>query len=530
MKYRGIYNRFFKRVFDFMLALLAILVLSPVILVVYIMSLIILKGNPIFKQYRPGRNQKIFPLYKFRSMTNKKDKEGNLLPDKDRMTKWGKFLRKSNLDELPQLFNILLGNMSFVGPRPRMVEEIVFLDETQQDRFLVRPGITGWAQVNGRNSITLDTVVKFDKEYVEKVSLFFDIKILFKTVGYVLGKGKKDVNKAGTVSNEFYGDYLLRTDKIRKEYYDEKISFARETLSKANKNAVFIANNKIDTLDKAEDKLPEGEADISVLMSVYKNDKPEWLVTSIESIMAQTLKPREILLFVDGPVPEEMDKTIDELDKKYKILKVTKNPENIGLGKTLEMGLPQCKYDIIARMDSDDYSIPTRFAEEYKMLTENSLDIVGSAVSEFIDNIDNIVAHKPVPTSQEDILRYSKTRCPFNHPTVMFKKDKVLEVGGYLDMKLCEDYYLWVRLLQGGAKAQNIDKSLVLMRVSPDLYARRGGLKYYKSQKQLLKYMRKSKYISFFTYMKSKCIRFTVQVLMPNKLRQKLYVKMLRKG
>ncbi len=530
MKYKGIYNRFFKRIFDFSLALLAIIVLSPVILVVYIMSLIILKGNPIFKQYRPGRNQKIFPLYKFRSMTNKKDKDGNLLPDKDRMTKWGKFLRKSNLDELPQLFNILLGNMSIVGPRPRMVEEIVFLNETEQDRFLVRPGITGWAQVNGRNSITFDTVVKFDKEYVEKVSLLFDIKILFKTVGYVLGKGKKDVNKSGTVSNEFYGDYLLRTEQISKDYYDERLAVARETLAKVNKNAVFIANNKIEEDKSAEEKLPEGEADISVLMSVYKNDKAEWLVTSIESIVGQTLKPKEILLFVDGPVPEELDNAITELDKKYEILKVTRNPENMGLGRTLEKGLPECKYDIVARMDSDDYAIPTRFAEEYKVLTENNLDIVGSSVDEFIDSIDNIVAHKPVPTTQEEIFKYSKTRCPFNHPTVMFRKSKVLEVGGYLDMRLCEDYYLWVRLLQGGARAQNIDKALVLMRVSADLYARRGGLKYYKSQKQLLKYMRKSKYIGFFTYMKSKFIRFTVQVLMPNKLRQKLYVKMLRKG
>ena len=529
MKYRGFYNRFVKRLLDFFISLIAILVLSPVILVVYLMSLIILRGNPIFKQYRPGKNQKVFPLYKFRSMTNKKDKDGNLLPDKDRMTGWGKFLRKSNLDELPQLFNILLGHMSIVGPRPRMVEEVVFLDETQQDRFLVRPGITGWAQVNGRNSITFDTVVKFDKEYVEKVSLLFDIKILFKTVGYVLGKGKADVNKAGTVSNEFYGDYLLRTEQISQEYYDERLALAKEKLSSANKNAVFIANNKI-AVEKEEDSLPEGEADISVLMSVYKNDKPEWLVTSIESVVNQTLKPREILLFVDGPVGEELDRTIVELDKKYDILRVSRNEENIGLGRTLEKGLLECKYEIVARMDSDDYSIPTRFAEEYKAIMINSLDLVGSDVSEFIDSIDNIVAHKTVPAQEAEILKYAKTRCPFNHPTVMFRKSKILEVGGYQEMRLCEDYYLWVRLLQGEARVANINKSLVLMRVSPDLYARRGGLKYYKSQKQLLKYMKKTKFIGFFTYVKSKFIRFTVQVLMPNKLRQKLYVKMLRKG
>ena len=180
------YTCFFKRFLDFTLSLFAIIVISPIILIVYIMSLIFLRGNPIFKQYRPGKNNKIFAMYKFRSMTNKTDKDGNLLPDKDRITTYGKILRKTSLDELPQLFNILKGNMSIVGPRPRMVEECVFLNDSQKSRFMVRPGITGWAQVNGRNNITFDKVVELDKEYVEKQSFWFDVKILFKTVAYVL--------------------------------------------------------------------------------------------------------------------------------------------------------------------------------------------------------------------------------------------------------------------------------------------------------------------------------------------------------
>lgn len=237
---KGIYSCFFKRFFDVLLSFVAIVVLSPIFLLVYLLSLIFLGGNPIFKQYRPGRNGKIFALYKFRSMTNKKDKEGNLLPDKDRITWWGKVLRKTSLDELPQLFNILGGSMSIIGPRPRMVEECVFLDDTQKDRFKVRPGITGWAQVNGRNNITFDTVVKFDKEYVEKISFWFDVKIFFKTIGYIFGKGKKDINKEGTVSNEFHGDYLLRTGQIDKEYYDKKIAFARSKVAEAKKNKNVI--------------------------------------------------------------------------------------------------------------------------------------------------------------------------------------------------------------------------------------------------------------------------------------------------
>lgn len=230
-KRKGPYEAFFKRFFDIIISLMAIIVLSPIMLIVYILSLIILKGNPLFKQYRPGRNKKIFKMYKFRSMTNKTDKDGNLLPDKDRITTYGKILRKLSLDELPQLFNILKGDMSIIGPRPRMVEECVFLNETQQARFKVRPGITGWAQVNGRNEITLDKVVQFDEEYVNNVTLLFDIKIFFKTIGYVFKR--KGINKQGTVSNEFHGDYLLRTGQIKQEEYDEKIHLARELILEA---------------------------------------------------------------------------------------------------------------------------------------------------------------------------------------------------------------------------------------------------------------------------------------------------------
>lgn len=231
----GLYQLFFKRFFDFTLSLIGILVLLPVYLIIWICSKISIGGKAMFVQYRPGKDGKIFKLYKFRSMTNKTDANGDLLPDAERITKFGKIIRKLSLDELPQLFNILKGDMSIVGPRPRMVEECVFLDETQQDRFKVRPGITGWAQVNGRNNITFDKVVEYDKEYVEKISFWFDIKILFKTVGYVFAR--KGINKEGTVSNEFHGDYLLRTGQISEEYYKEKILTAKQMIINAQKKS-----------------------------------------------------------------------------------------------------------------------------------------------------------------------------------------------------------------------------------------------------------------------------------------------------
>lgn len=267
----------------------------------------------------------------------------------------------------------------------------------------------------------------------------------------------------------------------------------------------------------------------SVLMSVYKNDKPDWVESSVESVVNQTLVPDEIVFLVDGPVGEDLNKKIDELSKKHKILKVFRNEQNIGLGLTMEKGITLCKNEIVARMDSDDIAVSTRFEEEMKFLLENNLDLVGSDVKEFIDTTSNVVSDKIVPHSEEEIAKYAKTRNPFCHPTVMLRRSKVLEAGNYKDMKLCEDYYLWVRMLQSGCKCQNINKPLVFMRVSKDLYARRGGLKYYKSQKQLLKYMRKTKFIGPLTYLKSKIVRFTVQVLMPNSLRQKMYIKLLRK-
>ena len=228
------YKRFFKRFFDFWIALIALIVLSPILLIVTVWLHFANKGaGAFFFQERPGKNAKIFKVIKFKSMTDERDENGNLLPDAQRITKFGKIIRKLSLDELPQLFNILKGDMSIVGPRPRMVEECVFLNEDQQDRFKVRPGISGWAQVNGRNDITFDKVVEFDKEYVEKQSLGLDIKILFKTIACVFKR--KGINKAGTVSNEFHGDYLLRTGQIDKVYYDKKINLAKAEIAKAKK-------------------------------------------------------------------------------------------------------------------------------------------------------------------------------------------------------------------------------------------------------------------------------------------------------
>jgi len=176
------YARFFKRPLDFFCALAAIICLSPVLVVLTILGAIKMKGNPFFTQLRPGKDEKIFRLIKFRTMTNEKDAQGNQLPDDVRLNSYGKFLRSTSLDELPELFNILKGDMSVVGPRPLATVYLPFYKTKERHRHDVRPGLTGWAQVNGRNSIGWEAKFKYDLEYIDKIGFLFDFKVILLTV------------------------------------------------------------------------------------------------------------------------------------------------------------------------------------------------------------------------------------------------------------------------------------------------------------------------------------------------------------
>ncbi len=233
------YANFFKRFFDFLLSLVACLVLSPVFLILIIVGTIAMGGNPFFVQMRPGKKkkngqEKIFRLIKFRTMSNKKDAEGNLLPDEVRLNKYGRILRSTSLDELPELFNILVGDMAIVGPRPQLVRDMVFMSDEQRRRHDVRPGLTGLAQVNGRNVISWESKIEYDLQYIDSgVSMLKDIKIMFKTVGKVLKRS--DTVREGTVSDMDFGDWLLQEGSITKQEYDVKQAEAKEILAKKSK-------------------------------------------------------------------------------------------------------------------------------------------------------------------------------------------------------------------------------------------------------------------------------------------------------
>ena len=230
------YRHFFKRFFDFLLSLIALLVLSPLLLILALVGAIAMKGNPFFTQKRPGRiskrtgEERIFKLIKFRTMSNAKDKDGNLLPDDVRLNKYGRFLRSTSLDELPELINILIGDMSIVGPRPQLVRDMVFMTQEQRKRHSVRPGLTGLAQVNGRNNITWEKKFEYDLEYINKgISLFGDLGIIFRTVGKVFARA--DTEREGTVSDIDFGDWLIQEGKVTKEEYYEKQAEAKQLLN-----------------------------------------------------------------------------------------------------------------------------------------------------------------------------------------------------------------------------------------------------------------------------------------------------------
>ena len=180
------YRKYGKRFLDIVLSLLAIVILSPLLLILSVLVLIFMGWPIIFKQPRPGKDEKIFNMYKFRTMTNAKDKDGKLLPNEKRLTKFGNFLRKSSLDELPELFCILIGKMSFVGPRPLLVEYLKHYNKEQKQRHNILPGLTGWAQVNGRNNITWTEKFKYDVYYNQKVSLLFDLRIILLTISQLI--------------------------------------------------------------------------------------------------------------------------------------------------------------------------------------------------------------------------------------------------------------------------------------------------------------------------------------------------------
>lgn len=270
----------------------------------------------------------------------------------------------------------------------------------------------------------------------------------------------------------------------------------------------------------------------SIITSVYKNDKPELVRVALDSMLInQSVKPSEIVLVQDGPVTDELSNLLSEYKTKYpEVMNIIRLEKNGGLGNALKLGTKSAKYDLVARMDSDDICLPNRFEKQLEYLEQHpECDIVGGQMTEFIGESTNIVGQRIVPTDNEAIYEYMKSRCALNHVTVMFRKDAVLRVGNYQDWFWNEDYYLWVRMMAGGCKFGNVEDVLVNVRSGADQYARRGGRKYYESEKAIQKLLFEKGMTTRAMYLKNVAIRWILQIAMPNWLRGWVFRTFARK-
>lgn len=265
----------------------------------------------------------------------------------------------------------------------------------------------------------------------------------------------------------------------------------------------------------------------SVLMSVYYKEQAEYLDKALESVLInQTLKPSELVLVADGQLTNELYRTIDKYKELFHNLRLLQLPQNVGLGKALNEGLKHCSYEWVARMDSDDISMPERFERQFEYVKLNpEIDVLGTALSEFENNPNEITAIKKCPHSVDS---YIKFRSPLNHPTVIYKKSEVLSAGGYIHCPYMEDYHLWIRMYSAGSKLTSLNESYYLFKMDSDTLKRRGGKQYVRSEYQIQRLLLTNKIISYPRFLLNVAIRCSARII-PNSLRTFMYRRFLRR-
>lgn len=518
----GFYEKYIKRAIDVTCATGAIVVFSPIYLGVAALVRTKLGSPVLFTQDRPGLvgpdgKETVFKMYKFRSMTDERDENGDLLPDEVRLTKFGKWLRNTSLDELPEAFNILNGTMSVIGPRPQLVRDMVFMSKEQRMRHTAKPGLSGLAQVNGRNAISWEDKMNWDLKYIEKVTFKDDLKIILDTVKKAFIK-QEGITQDDMATAEDLGDYLLRTEKVDSNEYEMKQKEAKDIL-----NCTIEKKNDEKRIELVKESAEQKK--YSVLMSLYKKENPEYLKIAIDSMLNQTVAPDEIVLVEDGQLTDELYAVLDE----YPMLHRIKNETNLGLGLALNVGLNECRNELVARMDTDDCSKPDRCEKQLQRFLEKPyLAIVGSHIDEFIGDTSNVISKRIVPTTSEEIYKFAKKRSAFNHPAVMYSKTAVLENNGYADLKRNQDVDLFGRMLFNGYKAENIDEALLWFRSSDELAKRRKSWQNTWSYIATIRNFWKMGYSSFSDYV-IVGIAQTGMYLMPIKLQNYIYKNFLRK-
>lgn len=419
----GFYEKHVKRAVDIACATGAIVVFSPLYLGVAFLVRIKLGSPVLFTQDRPGLigpdgKETVFKMYKFRSMTDEQDENGELLPDEVRLTKFGAWLRKSSLDELPEAFNILNGTMSVIGPRPQLVRDMVFMTDEQRRRHTVKPGLSGLAQVNGRNAITWEDKIAWDLKYIDKCGFFADAKIVVDTVKKAFFK-QEGITQDDMATAEDYGDYLLRTGKVDREKYNKKQKLAKMILN-------------------GDDGIEREAGLVSIIMPSY-NTAP-YIKETIQSVLDQTYQNWELII-VDDCSTDNTDDIVAEI--KDERIRYLKNEKNSGAAISRNRALREARGQWVAYLDSDDLWAAEKLEKQIGFMENNSYSFSYTDYEEIdVDgNKTGVRVTGPKKITKTGMFNYCWPGCL----TVMFDATKVglIQIE---DIKKNNDYAMWLKI------------------------------------------------------------------------------------
>ena len=419
----GFYEKYVKRGLDVASASAAIICFSPLYIGVALLVKFKLGSPVIFTQDRPGLVDKdgretVFKMYKFRTMTDERDENGELLPDDVRLTKFGAWLRKTSLDELAEVFNILNGTMSVIGPRPQLVRDMTFMTKEQRMRHTAKPGLSGLAQVNGRNAITWEDKLEWDKKYIRKVGFKEDVRIILETVKKAFIK-QEGISQDNMATAEDFGDYLLKNKKITSEEYDKKQIEAKQIL------------NKNDGILREEDL-------VSIIMPSYNT--ASYIKESIQSVLNQIYTNWELII-VDDCSTDETDEVINTITDSR--IKYFKNKENSGAAMSRNKALREARGQWVAFLDSDDLWMPNKLEKQINFMKKNGYTFSYTNYEEIdVDgNRTGIKVTGPKKITKTGMFNYCWPGCL----TVMFDANKVglIQIE---DIKKNNDYAMWLKV------------------------------------------------------------------------------------
>ena len=418
----GFYEKYVKRAIDIICASAAIICFSPIYIGVAILVRFKLGSPVLFTQDRPGLigedgKETIFKMYKFRTMTDERDENGELLPDEVRLTSFGKWLRNTSLDELPEAFNILNGTLSVCGPRPQLVRDMVFMTDEQRMRHTAKPGLSGLAQVNGRNAISWEDKINWDLKYIEKVSFLEDLKIILSTVKKAFIK-QEGITQDDMATAENFGDYLLRTEKVDKENYNKKQLQATMILS-------------------GSDGIEREAGLVSIIMPSYNT--ASFIEETIQSVLNQTYTNWELII-VDDCSTDNTNEVVDTI--KDCRIHYLKNEKNSGAAISRNKALREAKGQWIAYLDSDDLWMPEKLEKQIKFMEENGYVFSYTNYEEIdVDGYKTgVKVTGPKKITKTGMFNYCWPGCL----TVMYDANKIglIQIE---DIKKNNDYAMWLK-------------------------------------------------------------------------------------